>query len=329
MFDVAVTQRDMLDVPTLIFAAACIAGFLGVLLIATWMKQRDVHALAWWGSAYLIGASALALWAAPKSVFDFPQPWAEALGVVACGMFWSGVRIFHGRRLWPLAAFSGIVVWLILCCLPGVGDDPMARITVGAVIIAVYTYFTAHEMARERRKSLYSRSAAVLVPVLLAAVFLLPLGMRAFMPEFLAERWLTVLLLETIIFAVGSAFIVLLMVKDQHVRFYRTAATTDGLTGLLNRRAFLEAAHKLQVHQGERGLPVTLLMFDLDRFQIGQRSLRPRHRRQRAEGVRENRAWQRSCDRYRRPSRRRGIRRSGAGTDGGRATRGRASARRL
>jgi diguanylate cyclase (GGDEF)-like protein len=56
------------------------------------------------------------------------------------------------------------------------------------------------------------------------------------------------------------------MVKDHHVHVYRKAATTDYLTGLCNRGAFLEAAVKLQLHQGERGEPVTLLMFDLDHF---------------------------------------------------------------
>ena len=23
---------------------------------------------------------------------------------VACGMFWNGVRLFHGRKLWPVGA---------------------------------------------------------------------------------------------------------------------------------------------------------------------------------------------------------------------------------
>ena len=48
--------------------------------------------------------------------------------------------------------------------------------------------------------------------------------------------------LETMLYAVGTAFIVLLMVKDHHVHIYRNAASTDDLTGLLNRRAFLENA---------------------------------------------------------------------------------------
>ena len=48
--------------------------------------------------------------------------------------------------------------------------------------------------------------------------------------------------LETMLYAVGTAFIVLLMVKDNDVTVYRNAASTDPLTGLLNRRAFLEGA---------------------------------------------------------------------------------------
>jgi hypothetical protein len=52
--------------------------------------------------------------------------------------------------------------------------------------------------------------------------------------------------LETIIYAVGTAFIVMLMVKDHHVHVYRTAACTDHLTGPLNRRAFFENARAVR-----------------------------------------------------------------------------------
>ena len=84
-----------------------------------------------------------------------------------------------------------------------------------------------------------------MVPCLHAAIFLIPLAMRALMPEVIAASWVTVFALETILYAVGTAFIVLLMVKDHPVGVYRPAASTDYLTGLLNRRAFLENALKL------------------------------------------------------------------------------------
>jgi len=68
------------------------------------------------------------------------------------------------------------------------------------------------------------------------------------------------------IYAVGTAFIMMLMVKDHHVYVYRRAATTDHLTGLPNRRAFLQDATTLCALQARKGQPVTLMMFDLDHF---------------------------------------------------------------
>ncbi len=185
---------------------------------------------------------------------------------VACGMIWNGVRLFRGRRLLPIAAFAGAVVWLALCQLPAFPEGSPARIALGVLVVSVYTFFIAFELSRERRKALQSRTAAVVVPCLHAAIFLMPLAMRAFTPEVIAASWLTVFALETILYAVGTAFIVLLMVKDHHVGYYRHAAATDFLTGLPNRRAFLENALRLCAHQADSSGSVTLLMFDLDRF---------------------------------------------------------------
>ena len=259
-------QASSLDVPTLAFVAVCLAGLLGLFLILTWTQQRSVRALAWWGSAYLIGASSMAVWAAPTQVYRVPSEFPEALTFIACGMIWNGVRLFHGRRLLPLAAFAGAIIWLIICQIPGASEGSDTRVALGVLVVATYTFFIAFELQRERRKSLYSRVAAVIVPSLHAAIFLMPLAMRAFLPKLFAGGWLSVFALETMLYAVGTAFIVLLMVKDHHVHVYRSAASTDPLTGLFNRRAFLENAAALCARQGVLGKPVTLMMFDLDHF---------------------------------------------------------------
>jgi diguanylate cyclase (GGDEF)-like protein len=259
------SQLSFLDGPTLSFVAVCIVALLGLFLILAWLQQRDVRAFAWWGAAYLIGASSLALWAAPHPWLPLPRDVPFALIFVACGMIWNGVRLFRGRALLPLASVAGAVVWLVLCQLPVFAEGSTARIVLGALVVSAYTFFIAFELSRERRKSLHSRTAAVVVPCLHAAIFLMPLAMRAFAPEAVAVSWLTVFALETMLYAVGTAFIVLLMVKDHHVGIYRRAAATDFLTGLLNRRAFLENALRLCAQQVD-GSPVTLLMFDLDHF---------------------------------------------------------------
>ncbi len=255
-----------LDVPTLSFVAVCIAALLGLFLTVTWMQQRDVRALAWWGAAYLIGASAMALWSAPANLFRVPPEVSSALMFIACGMIWNGVRLFQGRRLLPFAVFAGAVVWLLVSPFPAFAEGSNARIALGAVVVAAYTFAIAFELGRERRKALYSPTRMIVVPCLHAGIFLLPLVLHAFMPELLANGWLTVFTLETLIYAVGAAFIVLMMVQDHQVRIYRNAAETDFLTRLPNRRAFREEAHALCVRQAARGEPVTLLMFDLDHF---------------------------------------------------------------
>ena len=263
---IAASLPPSLDMPTLSFVAFFIATLLGLFLIVAWLQQRSVRALAWWGAAYMIGAASTAMWSAPTPQYALPTEIPAAMIFVACGMIWNGARLFHGRRLWPIAAFAGAIAWLILCQIPALSEGSNGRLALGAIVVAIYTFFIAFELWRERRKALYSRTAAVVVPCLHAAIFLMPLAMRAFLPEMFGSGWRTVFALETMIYAVGTAFIMLLLVKDYHVHVYRSAATTDHLTGLLNRRAFMENAKNLCTYQGRRGLPVTLMMLDLDHF---------------------------------------------------------------
>ncbi|HTQ84037.1 MAG TPA: GGDEF domain-containing protein, partial [Pseudolabrys sp.] len=255
-----------LDVPTLSLVSICIAALLGLMLIFAWIQERNIRALAWWGAAYLIGASSMALWSAPAPLFTLPPEVPAALIFVACGMIWNGVRLFHSRPLLPAATFAGAIGWILLCQLPEISHDSYLRIALGAGVIATYTFFIAFELGRERRKSLYSRTAAVVVPMLHATIFLMPLAMRAWLPASFASAWLAVFTLETMLYAVGTAVIVLLMVKDHHLHIYRNAASTDELTGLLNRRAFMENALRLCAYSAKRNEPLTVLLFDLDHF---------------------------------------------------------------
>ena len=58
-------------------------------------------------------------------------------------------------------------------------------------------------------------------------------------------RRIAVFALEVMLYIVGTAFIILVLAKERAVRIHKDAAATDELTGLLNRRGFLQGAEAM------------------------------------------------------------------------------------
>jgi diguanylate cyclase (GGDEF)-like protein len=159
------------------------------------------------------------------------------------------------------------VIWLGACMvLPWGPDAPMMRIIIGSIIVAVYTFMIAAELSRERRKSLIRRWPALFVPMLHGAIFLFPVALASLGVRSLATGWIAVFAIEVVLYVVGAAFIVLVLAKDRTVNRYKTAAETDLLTGLLNRRGFFEATGALMAKNKPKLAPVSVLAFDLDHF---------------------------------------------------------------
>src|SRR6266849_5883694 len=260
-----------LDITTFFVIATCITALLGLLLLSAWMQER-VRALAWWGSAYLLGGFSVAVWSIEGLISPpLPPGIANALLFVACGMIWSAARIFYGRRVLWGTMFAGAIAWLVSCLFPEFAGWAGARITLSSIVVSAYTFLTAAELWRERRKTLLRRWPAIFVPILHGAVFLLPIPLASLLPAdrgivSLASGWIALFALETMLYVVGTAFIVLVLAKEHTLRVQRDAALTDELTGALNRRGFFAAAQQLLAQQARNGEPVSVLMFDLDHF---------------------------------------------------------------
>ena len=253
-----------LDIGTLFVIAICVTALLGLFLLFAWLQDR-IEALAWWGAAYLIGGFSGALWLL-GSIVPWPSVIADVLMFIAVGMIWSAARLFHGREVQWGAMCFGAVIWLGACTVPAFPQAPAARIILGSIIVATYTFLTAAELWRERRKSVIRRWPALFVPMLHGAIFLFPVALASLGVQNLATGWIAVFAIEVVLYVVGAAFIVLVLAKDRTVNRYKTAAATDPLTGLLNRRGFFEAAAALMRRNKARLDPVSVLAFDLDRF---------------------------------------------------------------
>ena len=201
-----------------------------------------------------------------------PPGSSTALMFVAVGMTWSGARCFHGRPTrWSAMAF-GAGFWIAASFFPAFATSAASHMVVSALIVAGYTFLTAMELRRERRKSLIRRWPAVFVPMLHRAIFLFPVTVATLCGageggSGAARGWIVLFAIEIVLYVVGTAFIVLILAKDRTVHRYRMAAATDPLTGLLNRRGYFEAAESLMAtRRRQRQAPVSVLVFDLDRF---------------------------------------------------------------
>jgi len=78
--------------------------------------------------------------------------------------------------------------------------------------------------------------------------------------------WLTVLSFEGLLFTISIAFILLAMAKERTEHRHKTAALVDPLTGVANRRAFLQDGEAQLKRQAADPHPTAVMLLDLDNF---------------------------------------------------------------
>jgi diguanylate cyclase (GGDEF)-like protein len=78
--------------------------------------------------------------------------------------------------------------------------------------------------------------------------------------------WLIVQSYEALVFTIAIAFILLAMAKERTELRHKTAALIDPLTGIANRRAFLEEVMVLGQRHEAHPRPSAVLLADLDHF---------------------------------------------------------------
>ncbi len=257
-----------LDTVTLYLVATMVAAMLGAMLLF-FGRQDNIPALKWWGVAYLLGAASVALWTLASPMLGPMLSLAlNAVGFVACGMVWNASRVFHGRKPNLPGLVLGAIAWVAAVMTLAPGASAM-RMTIGAAIVAVYAALTATELWSERRRTLQQRWPAVVVPVLHGFVLMLPILLGDLLyrhDDFGSSIWVTVFAIELVLYAVGTVFVIFMLVSDRTVTAHKNAASMDPLTGMFNRRGFAEATSRVIEREASAGRPVTVMIFDIDHF---------------------------------------------------------------
>lgn len=256
-----------LDVPTLFLMTAAVTFLVGVLFLLSWNQSRKEAALKIWGIAHLIGSCASCLLAQRGQIPDGVSiGFANALMIGAYGLIWSGVRAFEGRP--PLLgwAVAGSVLWGSACLVPDFYASLTARVILASAVAGLYCALGARAVWQGRGEPLVSRYPAFILLAAYAGIYWVRIPLAFTLPAppirpTFDSPWFAALCFTGTLFSVAIAFVFMALTKERAEHEQRTAAETDALTGIANRRAFVDrAGHRLASG------PATLLLFDLDHF---------------------------------------------------------------
>jgi len=262
-----------LDIHTLFLVTTYVEAILGLLLLFAWAQNMALRAVCWWGFAHLIRLSSIALFGMYGSIPDLVSiDVSNALLFTAYAATWTGARVFDGRPVEPVYMVTGAVLWLLICRLPVLADHANTRALIVAGIITSYIWLTAYEFWRGRSEPLVSRWPAIIMFFAHGALFLLRTPMIALLPVaansdgVFGSVWMTVLSFEALLLTISSAFLLLAMAKERTELRHRTAAMVDPLTGIANRRSFMQDAALMGKQHIADPRPTAVLLIDLDHF---------------------------------------------------------------
>jgi diguanylate cyclase (GGDEF)-like protein len=260
-----------IDVNSLFFVTIYVEALLGLLLLFIWLQNTRNRAVLWWGSAHLCRVASVSLFGQFGTAPDILTiEFANVVLLSSYALLWTGARVFSGRPLQPLYLLGGPVVWILATRVPFVADSMELKFLLTAGIIASYIWGAGYELWRGREERILSRWPAIIVLFVQGSIFQLQTPLWQALPwrssdQLFNSVWLNVLSIEVLMFTIAIAFILVAMVKEYAELHHRTAALVDPLTGVVNRRGFLEEVASLDVENSENR-PVTLLMADLDHF---------------------------------------------------------------
>lgn len=261
------------DVNTLYSASVLVLGLVGLLLLWAWLQSRGGYALVWWAFAFFVSTGGVVL----LSDWDIlPDLWsvevALTLIVVGHGLVWAGVRSFAGKPIPWFGILIGAIIWMVAYQMQIVADSSTDRVVIMALLSVFYSAMTAIELIRQHGLTMRSGRAAIGLLLLHIVMLLFRIPVAGDFPfpfqDEMADPHMALLTIEPMLFAVAIGFVLLTLTRERDEALEHAAASTDPLTGVLNRRGFFDAAAKVRRRAGRHKTPVVALLLDIDHFKV-------------------------------------------------------------
>jgi len=264
---------EYLDTRSILIVALTMAVLMGLVSLGLASVERGTRALRLCGWSLLLFALGMGLVALRGQVPDLVGVLIGDTVLFAAAIPMMGsVRSINGEAAgdvpgWLLVAMGFVLItfWLL------VSPDQTARIVVFSAIIALQYFRIARYLfsslpKQGRSSQAFTAAVAALFSVSSAARVVLTLTAGKLDDLFQPSHVQSVSLLAYIVFLVGATLGIMWMEIQRLEANLVRLATIDGLTGMLNRRAFLDAAEREISRCKRSGESFGFAMFDLDWF---------------------------------------------------------------
>ncbi|WP_034492346.1 GGDEF domain-containing protein [Afifella pfennigii] len=258
-----------LDVVTMMVMAAFVAVVSGVLLLVARFQYREMTPLLGWVAANFFFAGGLLRLA---SGLDESVVLVDGYVLLSLhpALLWTSARLLNERATPVSVVMAGPgAVLLAVLALPPQASDPIG--VVHAVVAASYLATAAYAFAFQASQPLRARWALAALCLGQAAAALATIPLLYLPPAALQPFvwWaLKMIQFEVLIFFIGSTIFLVAAIRESRELGHKLKAETDGLTGILNRRSFMEKAARSLRRCHQDGTPCALIVFDLDRFKV-------------------------------------------------------------
>ncbi len=273
-------MRFLLDNRTQAALQFAVPVILLMVMSVSWRTQKTHHGFGRW----TISNAPLALGSLLLGLRGMVPDWvsvfvANGLLFISPILIYEGIRQFRGRP--PRDIFNyGLMAFLLgafaffLWVRPDANVRPVVMTVCAAIVILRCAASLSRDVPAELRPGYRFTAAAF-------GIYGLALTLRVFtaptLPELsdtvAGDTWRGLLSMATVVMPVVWTFGFFMMTNDRLTRSLRTAevemremASTDSLTGLLNRRSFVEMSQREQVRMRRNGGTLALLVMDIDHF---------------------------------------------------------------
>ncbi|KQP31753.1 hypothetical protein ASF49_09980 [Methylobacterium sp. Leaf104] len=258
-----------LDIATLLLAAMALDVGIALYAWALWLSCRSVRIHLWVAASATSATIGCLLYMLRQAAPDWVAIWlAQVCFIQTFAFLWAAIRLVHHRSHRLSVVWAASAVWSAACLVPPLFAAEQLRNVVATLGFTTYCLAMSVEMLRpEQARPAMNRVLAAALLWLLSGASLTLAVDSALQRDIVvplnqaqtrAALWL---MLYLVIYTVLILAVVTLELGNEAER-QRRVATLDGLTGLLNRRAFFDLAGRLTAPHRE----MAVLMLDIDHF---------------------------------------------------------------